>query len=133
MNENADFAKAQGYLGRTYCADTFDCADFFCLLNRDVFGRNIEAPSVHSRGRMGQAKQIKEARDGHFVKLEEPEHGCAVLTVSADIWHIGTMFRYNGTWWICHNSRSNGGVALQRIRDLRGQRIEGFYRYDNAS
>lgn len=128
-----DFTKAQAYVGRAYIPDLYDCGHFYVDLQRDVFGRSISIPHTHRKGRMGQAAQIRKVRDGAFTRIDEPEHGCAVLMVAGDIWHIGTMFRYNGTWWICHNSRAIGGVALQKIRDLRGQRIEGFYKYDNAS
>lgn len=132
MSEHADFKKAAGYVGRPYVDGSYDCGHFFVDVQHELFGRAIDVPAVHSRGRRHQEVQINQVKNSEFVPLDAPEHGCAVLMVSADVWHIGTAIICDGVCWVLHNSRAMGGVALQKTRDLRGQRIEGFYKYVNA-
>lgn len=125
-----DWVKAQSFVGTPYLAGEFDCAHFFIKAQKEIFNRTVLLPfEKHNQGKAGQAAQIKLVRDNLAVKIE-PENGCAVLMISINTWHVGTLLIYNGTQWVLHNSRAIGGVELTKIRDLpsRGLRVEGFYR-----
>lgn len=134
----ADFVLAQSYVGLPYVDGEFDCAHLYLKVQREVFGRELVLPThheMHRKGHMSQGAQIRAARDELAVQIKEPTHGCAVLMVGpsevGELWHIGTVLDHNGHWWVLHNSRPMGGVALNNLRDFawRGQRIEGFYEW----
>lgn len=137
-NHAADFKQAQTYVGLPYIDGQFDCAHLCLKVQAEVFGRDVPLPAHlvdHAQGRMGQGAQIRAARDELATPIDKPVHGCAVLMVGpsefGELWHIGVVFDHNGHWWVLHNSRPMGGVALNSLRDFawRGQRIEGFYQW----
>ncbi len=134
--EAQDFADAQSYVGVEYVPGVYDCGHLFLDVQRQVFGRELTLPDIgpHSQDLAGQARQIATVRDALAERIQEPLHGCAVLS-NAPIyggqlcWHIGTVFMYRGDVWVLHNSHAMGSASLNRLRDFarRGQRIEGFY------
>lgn len=139
-NHAADFKQAQTYVGHPYIDGQFDCAHLYLKVQAEMFGRDLALPTTytqHHQGRMGQGAQIRAARDELATKIDKPEHGCAVLLVGpsefGELWHIGTMLSHNGQWWVLHNCRPMGGVALNNLRDFawRGQRVEGFYTWNS--
>lgn len=139
-NEIADLQAAECFVGTAYVPGQYDCAHLFLDVQRQVFGRTVVLPVAlvpeHAQGRAHQAAQIRAVRDQLAQPLPAPEHGCAVLLISADAaghatWHIGTVFLCRQEVWVLHNSAVMGSAALHRLRDfaLRGQRLEGFYKW----
>ncbi len=135
-NLSADFLLAQAYVGAALPEENYDCAHFFLQVQREVFGNLLSVPhkfEKHKRGAAGRAVQIRAARDELAIRLDQPLHGCAALLVTrtetGGRWHIGTVFEFNGEFWILHTSRVTSGAALNRLRDFawRGQSIEGYY------
>jgi len=146
MDETTLFNLAQRYVGRAYVPGRFDCADLACMVQRELFGRDVAMPSHAQRpasvARAG-GSAIARLRDQLAEPLAQPATGCAVMfwepagDTAHDVrrWHVGTVFMRGAEAWVLHNSRATTGAALQRLADLQrlGLRLDGFYTWKDAA
>ena len=116
-----------------YDEQTFDCADLVALVQRELFGRDIQTPGRRPRGAEGQAA-IGELSKPYAVRTEAPADGDLVLMIEHGQkrpGHAGVYFWIAHEIWVLHANEKTGCSILHRARDLPdfGLRIEGFYRW----
>jgi NlpC/P60 family len=119
------------YVGIPYDKDNFDCADFVVMVQREVFGRDIELPQSRPRGTRGQ-RQIGQLSRAYAEKTDRPVAGDLVLMFDGGSkypCHAGVYFEADHSAWVLHNSDNPGHSFNCRVQDLPffGARIEGFY------
>lgn len=137
---------AEGYVGRAYVEGEFDCASLAVLVQRELFGREIDLPAAgqRARGRRGQARDIQTMQPGLADPVTAPETGDAVILWAATTdgtppfnrqWHVGTVFLHAGETWVLHCANESQGVSLQRLDPLLrgGLHLDGFYRWRAAA
>src|SRR4051794_35462605 len=81
-----------------YDEQTFDCADLVALVQRELFGRDIQMPGRRPRGAEGQAA-IGDLSKPYAVRTEAPTDGDLVLMIEHGQkrpGHAGVYF------WIAH-------------------------------
>ena len=132
-------ADAERYVfaGLQYRDGEFDCGSLAVLVQRELFGREVNVPPAgeRSRGRAGQHRDILRIQPEVCEKVEAPETGDAVVFWATEgrerRWHIGTVFLRDGEVWVLHIPDEIRGVALQRLVDLQaeGQCFDAFYRW----
>jgi len=125
------------YIGIPYCEQTMDCADLAVLLQRELFGRDINLPGRRQRMAAPRAAIERmvcgnDAMAGELadrIEREDLRDGDLVLMRSETL-HIGTAFALSGTLWVLHAFANIGHSTLHRLRDLPalGLSVEGFYR-----
>ncbi len=137
---------AEGYVGRAYVEGEFDCASLAVLVQRELFGREVDLPAAgqRARGRRGQARDIQTMQPGLADPVTEPQTGDAVILWAATTdgtppfnrqWHVGTVFIQSGETWVLHCANESQGVALQRLDPMLrgGLHLDGFYRWRAAA
>lgn len=124
-------ADVERFVGLTYCADTFDCADLVAMVQSELFGRAVRLPNGRERGMRGSAVLAGESR-AYAEPTEEPADGDLVLMYelgSRRAAHAGVYFWLSHEGWVLHANERNGCSVLHRARDLSsfGAKVEGFY------
>lgn len=116
-----------------YDEDEFDCADLVALVQRELFGRQIQMPGRRPRGTEGQAA-IGELSRPYARRTDTPQDGDLVLMI--DHGHkrpgpAGVFFYLAHEAWVLHANEKTGCSILHRVRELPdfGLRIEGYYRW----
>lgn len=128
-------AEVERFVGMPYCEATFDCADFVVLVQRELFGREVELPNGRPRGTKGQAA-IAPRLHAFAKRTDPPADGDLVLMRGlgkTKPGHAGVYFTLAHEGWVLHSNETNGCSVLQRVRDLPtfGAMIEGFYTWAN--
>ena len=116
-----------------YDEATFDCADLVALVQRELFGRQIQMPGRRPRGTEGQAA-IGELSRPYGRRTEQPQDGDLVLMIEHGHnrpGHAGVFFYLAHEAWVLHANEKTGCSILHRVRELPdfGLRIEGYYRW----
>lgn len=120
----------------------FDCAELARLVNREVFGREIQVPgerdyigaeSVRARFSAMQS-QIAQELPACAEPTDAPVDGDGVLIKARGyLQHVGIYCLVDGEPCVLHAADMKVGpqVVRQRIREMpiRGLHIEGFYRW----
>lgn len=108
--------------------DTYDCFGLFAELCRRRGQPIPEMPSPEDLPDR-QLAIMKETQK-HWIKLENPEPGCAVLfRIGAWISHLGMVL--DGGRFI-HANKINGITVTRLDNVLWAQRIAGFYRFGGS-
>lgn len=118
------------YVGRPY--SEHDCAALAVLVQREVFGRDIQLPNERAVGLRGISKQINSHKVDFALRTEVPADGDGVLMIGRGrLNHIGIYCLVNGAPWVLHAMRDANQVCLHRVRDLatHGLTVEGFYQW----
>lgn len=126
-------ADVERYVGMPYDADDFDCADLVCLVQRELFGREVRLPNGRPRGREGQAA-IRGGLPEYARPTDTPRDGDLVLLRdhrSKRPGHAGVFFHLAHEGYVLHSNETNGCAVLHRVRELPmfGAVIEGYYEW----
>jgi len=124
-----DISRIEHYTGIPYCEHTFDCADLVVLVQRELFGREVNLPSARPRGLRGVI-QVGEISRQLAHRTDTPSDGDLVLMIEqARPVHVGVWFWLAHEAWVLHANERNGCSVLHRMRDLSGfgLRVEGVY------
>ncbi len=118
-----------------YDEATFDCADLVALVQRELFGRQIQMPGRRPRGTEGQAA-IGELSRPYGRRTETPQDGDLVLMIEHGHkrpGHAGVFFYLAHEGHCLHANERNGCSVIHKIRDLPdfGLRVEGYYTWTN--
>jgi len=125
-------ADVRPYEGIKYCEATLDCADFVALVQRELFGRNVQLPNGRPRGTRGQLA-LGELSKPYGTRTESPKDGDLVLMIeSGRPAHAGIYFWLAHEGWVLHSCERIGESVLHRVRELpdMGAPIEGFYSWN---
>jgi hypothetical protein len=114
-----------------YNEQAFDCADLVALVQRSLFGRDVQMPGRRPRGVEGQAA-IGELSKAYARQTHAPRDGDLVLMIEHGqkrAGHAGVYFWVAHEAWVLHANEKTGCSILHRARDLPdfGLRIEGYY------
>lgn len=131
---------SQEYVGMRYEPGVFDCGALVEKVQREVFSRNIVAPSdrdyLEAEGVLGKFRamsdQIQRLKDSYVIPTDAPVDGDAILLkVRGYFQHLGLLCVIGGDKWILHASDLHGQVVLHRLRELeiRGMTVEGYYKW----
>ena len=63
------------YIGMRYNRDTFDCADFAILVQREMFGREISLPAARPRIADGGQRHVRELSLQYAEPTQCPKDG----------------------------------------------------------
>lgn len=105
--------------------DVYDCFGLFAELCRR---RGVDVPDRLSPADLAKREEdIAEEAEQHWLKLDRPEEGCAVvLRIGPWSSHIGMMLDDRR---FIHASQCSG-ITVTSLEDERWRnRISGFYRY----
>ena len=122
-------ADVERLTGTPYCEDTFDCADFVVMVQRELFGRDVRLPNGRPRGARGQLA-LGELSKPYGVRTDAPRDGDLVVMLEhGRPAHVGVYFHLAQEGWVLHSNERNGCSVLHRVRELPeyGAPIEGFY------
>lgn len=126
------------YVGIEYVEDAFDCVDLVMLVQRELFGREVQLPQKRPRGVVGARRMRKIAltKTRRRDDDEQPQQGDLVLMQEpGDKYpaHAGVAFWLDHEWWVMHANERDGHVVLHRARLLSsyGARIEGYYEWNS--
>ena len=116
-----------------YDDQSFDCADLVALVQREMFGRDVQMPGRRPRGVVGQAA-LGELSQPYGQRTATPQDGDLVLMIEHGQkrpGHAGVYFWLSHEAWILHANEKTGCSILHRARELPdfGLRIEGTYRW----
>jgi hypothetical protein len=122
-------ADVERYTEIPYCEDTFDCADFVQMVQRELFGRDVQLPNGRPRGVRGQLA-LGELSKAYGTRTDTPVDGDLVLMLEGGrAGHVGIYFHLAHEGWVLHSCQKIGQSILHRVRDLPGFGcpIEGYY------
>lgn len=124
-------ADVERFVAIPYDEQTFDCADLVVLVQKALFGHDVQMPGRRPRGVEGQAA-IGELSRPYARRTEAPQDGDLVLMIESGQkrpGHAGVYFWLSHEAWVLHANEKNGCSVLHRARDLPdfGLRIEGYY------
>lgn len=123
---------ADKYVGMPYVKHENDCAEFFGLIQREVFGRKLPVlPSAMNYDYLRElSDQVQAGFEQMGVRVESPQEGDAVLMRCRNVVnHIGVYCLIDGVPHTLHAVLSASQVCLHRINDLPKFNIsvEGYY------
>ncbi|MBB5885460.1 peptidoglycan endopeptidase [Xanthomonas sp. LMG 8992] len=126
-------SQLEPYIGIPYDEAAMDCADLVMLVQRELFGRTVQVPSVRPRGAAGQVTIGALSRQ-YAERTETPADGDLVLMHDRGqerATHAGVYVYLAHEPWVLHTNSALGHSALHRARELPdyGARIEGYYRW----
>jgi hypothetical protein len=121
------------FIGRAYDPACFDCVDLVREVSLALFGRNIELPGGHPRGRK-RLPMVSSIAKKLTAPTESPVDGDLVLMFDRGIsipTHVGLYFWLGHQGWVLHVGAGIPFSCTHSIRDLPafGAPIEGFYRW----
>lgn len=122
-------ADVEPYVGVPYCEDSMDCADFVAMVQRELFGRDIQLPNGRPRGVRGQLA-LGELSRPYAQRTERPANGDLVLMRERGrAGHVGIYLYLAHEGWVLHSCEGTGCSVLHRVRDMAsfGAPIEGYY------
>lgn len=127
------YADVERFLFIPYDENEFDCADLVVWVERELFGRSINAPGFRPRGAKGQ-RVIGEVALTYAEPTDAPVDGDLVLMHDrggSQPGHAGIYLFLAHEPWVLHANESTGCSVLHRVRELGdyGARIEGYYRW----
>lgn len=125
------------FIGLPYCPRRLDCADLVILVQRELYGREVQLAGKRPRPLQPAAQDaaIDAHKDELAERVEQPRDGDAVLMRepgATTAGHIGTFFFINYAPHVLHTaSWMQGGSTLHRVQDLPslGLTVEGYYRW----
>jgi len=122
---------AERFVGIAYDQHEMDCVDLVTLVQRELFGRQVQMPGRRPRGVQGQAA-LGELSRPYCRPTDSPQDGDLVLMIETPHkrpGHAGVFFFLAHEGWVLHSNERNGCSVLHRVRDLPefGLRIEGIY------
>lgn len=125
---------AQRLVNLPYVDGVFDCGHMVILTQLELFGRRVDLPLQHPRGRCGQAALIGRLSETLVDPVETPVSGDVALYSQPDAdggahYHLGTVFVQCGERWLLHVQLDRRSV-LQREIDARrlGLQLQGYFR-----
>lgn len=114
------------YVGLAYCPDTFDCADLVALVQREMFGRDVQLPSGRPRGDRGQVA-LGEMAKPYGVPTDSPKDGDLVLMLQGGRpSHVGVYFFVAHEPHVLHVRAEGAFSELTPVR-LLATPVEGYY------
>lgn len=121
------------YVGLPYNRDSFDCADFAILIQRDLFGRDVKLPAARPRINTGGQRHIQSISQQYAERTDSPKDGDLVLLAQLGktrATHIGVYFWLDHAAWVLHCTEAVGYSVCQRVSDLGDAclQVEGYYR-----
>lgn len=125
------------FIGLPYDPETFDCADFVVMVQRELYGREIVLPSRRPRGRIGQAR-LGDLSRAYVTETATPQDGDLVLMNEFPhkrMSHVGLYFFIADEPYILHAQDELVGSITTRVRDLGTARlsIEGYYTWTETN
>lgn len=121
------------FVGLPYDLQAFDCADLAVLIQRELFGRDVQIGRRPKGSRtLGAFICRMSGQLAERIERGAVADGDVVLMLERGIpQHIGTLFMLGGVPYVLHASASVGFSLMQRLSDLPGYGlvIEGFYRW----
>lgn len=116
-----------------YDEDTFDCVDLVRLVQKELFGRDIQLTGRRLRGVRGQLA-MGELSQAYAAPTDVPTTGDLVLMYDKgdrSTLHAGVYFFIAHEAYVLHVSQGTKQSVFQRVRELPqfGARIEGFYKW----
>lgn len=126
-------ADVERFVAIPYDEREFDCADLVALVQRELFGRDVQMPGRRPRGVEGQAA-LGELSQPYGQRTATPQDGDLVLMIEHGQkrpGHAGVYFWLGHEGHCLHSNERNGCSVIHKIRDLPdfGLRIEGYYRW----
>jgi hypothetical protein len=122
----------ESFVGLTYDPDALDCADLAALVQKKLFGKQIDLPGRRRRHAApeGSFKRYG-AEYARPITKEELRDGDAVI-FKGETMHIGTVFFVSGMPHVLHCSATIGHSILQQLSAMPayGLYVEGFYRWN---
>lgn len=104
-----------------YSEDTFDCADLVVLVQKELFGRDVNLPrQSQQRGNLGIREIHRQIHD-FLVRTDNPVDGDVVLMKDVGLsyaGHVGVYFRLNGQPSVLHSNSVMGTAVITPIREL---------------
>lgn len=120
------------FVGIPYCEDTFDCADFVALVQREMYGREVNLPNGRERGERGYAV-VAGRVEQYATPTDVPADGDLVLMgrKGRKGGHVGLYFHLDHEGYVLHSNETDGCSVLHRARDLPdfGTTIKGYYEW----
>ena len=124
-------SQIEPFIGLPYDEAELDCADLAVLIQRSLFGKEINLPG--RRQRLNAPAAAINRYSGELARRIEPEElqDGDVIVFADGALHIGTVFFLSGKAWVLHTTTTGGYSLLQPLSDLPGYglRTEGFYRW----
>lgn len=122
-------AQIQPYIGRPYCAQTFDCADMVQLVLREVFGVPLNLPGKRL-GLAGRMITLRLMQDDLLEPTANPTSGDVAVYRGGDGWHVGVCVALQSGLQVLHNSKAQGSVALWHPNAFVtiGQVLQGYFK-----
>lgn len=133
---------AERYVGTPYVSREFDCGSLVVLVQRELFGREVQALPAPARrqGIRGQAADLGAALSRNGVLVESPATGDVALLWESTPhgqpplnrrWHVGVVFMQYGEVWVLHCANDTIGTVLDTLDNLRrqGLHLDGWYRW----
>lgn len=126
---------AERLVGLPFVDGEFDCGHMVVLAQRELFGREVDLPLPHPRGRRGQAALIGRLSATLVDLVDVPEAGDVALYSQADAdggvhWHLGTVFVLCGERWLLHVQVGCTSVLQPEADAMRlGLHLQGYYRW----
>lgn len=124
-------ADVERFVGIPYDEDACDCADLVVLVQRELFGREVQLPNGRPRGVRGQAV-LGELSKPYGTPTDSPQDGDLVLMRDRGrAGHVGVYFHLAHEGWVLHSNQRNGCSVLHRVRELPdwGCAVEEIYRW----
>lgn len=125
--------------GRPYVSGQFDCADLAKLVQKEIFGREVELPADRDYiGKTGgdkaraMAAQVAREKDQYAVKTDSPVDGDPVLLIGRGQGsHIGVLCLIGCERYVLHATSSYNQPVRTLLRNLvqHGLAVEGFYKW----
>lgn len=121
-------ADVERFVGLPYDADTFDCADLVVLVQRELFGREVQLPNGRPRGARGQAA-LGDLSKPYGVRTDEPQDGDLVVMLQGGRpSHVGTYFFLAHEPRVLHVRAEGAFSELTPVREL-ATPVDGVYRW----
>lgn len=125
---------AERFIDLPYSEQDFDCGHLTVLVQKELFGRDLDLPLRHPRGRRGQAVMIGRISQTLVDSVDQPETGDIALYTQpcedgGEQYHLGTVFVLCGERWLLHVQFGQRSV-LQREREATrlGLHLQGYFR-----
>lgn len=128
-----NFKEVRPFVEIPYDSESFDCADFVRLVQKELFDRDVAMPFRRPRGVRGQVA-LKGLSEEVATRVEKPEDGDLVLMRDFGTkvpGHAGVYLHLAHEGWVLHCNDNPGQSVCHRLRDLPEFKlqVEGFYRW----
>jgi hypothetical protein len=123
---------SDAYVGEPYVKDTLNCGGWANVVQREVFGRDINLPTAEGSGPHAASATIKRLKDDYAERTDDPRDGDGVIMIGrGGLDHVGVYCVIHGEPWVLHAMKRVGQVVRTRLWELPniGLKVEGFYQW----